>query len=145
MLNIIISILNSCYDNYLFPLTLHNPVINMKKIKIHGGDFRTNGSFSLGTFILSPNGKFMSERISVKELETLEIATEENVKKLGGAIGWGIAGGVLFGPVGLLAGALLGGRKKETTFVAKFKDGRKILGTTDHKTFVNIKGKSGLF
>lgn len=72
-------------------------------------------------------------------IETVEIATEENVKKLGGTVGWGIAGAVLLGPVGLLAGLLVGGRKKEVTFVARFKDGRKLLGTTDSKTFTTLQ------
>jgi len=75
----------------------------------------------------------------VTTIETVEIATEENVKKLGGTVGWGIAGAVLLGPVGLLAGLLVGGRKKEVTFVARFKDGRKLLGTTDSKTFTTLQ------
>jgi len=39
----------------------------------------------------------------------------------------------------LLAGLLLGGNKKEITFVAKFKDGRKLLATTDSGTFTKLQ------
>ena len=72
-------------------------------------------------------------------LESIEKATEESVKRLGGSVGWGAAGAVLLGPVGLLAGLLAGGRGMDVTFVARFKDGRKLLGTTDSKTFVKLQ------
>ncbi|MGI2002125.1 hypothetical protein [Shewanella frigidimarina] len=49
-------------------------------------------------------------------------------------------GALALGPAGLLAGLLLGGGKsKDVTFVAKFKDGRKFLGTTDNKTFTKLQ------
>jgi hypothetical protein len=113
------------------------------KIKIHAGDF-INGanpaSFSFGQFTLcTKEHSWMGETISAKQLETLEIATEESVKRLGGTVGWGLAGAALLGPVGLLAGLLLGGRGKDINFVAKFKDGRKFLGTTDSKTFTKMQ------
>ena len=80
----------------------------------------------------------LGEAIHSSQLEVVELASEESVKKIGGTIGWGAAGAVILGPVGLLAGLLLGGKKKEVTFVAKFKDGRKFLGTTDSKTYTKL-------
>jgi len=121
-------------------------------IKVHSGDFVTispshsysknwtdgNGTFRLATkertFKL-PN----TESIPSTELEFLALASEENVKKLSGTVGWGAAGGLLLGPVGLLAGLLLGGKKKQITFIAKFKDGRKLIATTDMKTWGEIQ------
>lgn len=116
----------------------------MAKIKIHAGDFLSGeGQFSFGKLVLKTKAhRFLGETIPAAALETVEIATEESVKRLGGTIGWGIAGGVLLGPVGLLAGLLAGGRKKEITFVAKFKDGRRLLGTTDSKTFTALQAAS---
>jgi hypothetical protein len=123
----------------------------MGKLKVHAGDFVSispNNSFSRGflnqgTFHLATEALtwklINTEAIGVAELDLLSIADEENVKKLGGTIGWGAAGGLLLGPVGLLAGLLLGGKKKEVTFVAKFKDGRKLIATTDSKTWVGIQ------
>ena len=61
------------------------------------------------------------------------------LKNISGTIGWGAAGGLLLGPVGLLAGLLMGGKKKQVTFIAKFKDGRKLIATTDEKTWVEIQ------
>ncbi|MEZ5990059.1 MAG: hypothetical protein R3F30_13205 [Planctomycetota bacterium] len=83
-------------------------------------------------------GKFFRERIPADAVEEIEVATEENVKRLGGTMGWGLAGGLLLGPVGLLAGLLAGGKRKAGTFVCMFRDGRKFLGTTDSKTWTAI-------
>ena len=112
----------------------------MKKITIHAGDFlEGDGFYSSDTLILRSEKNRSGEVIRVRRLVTVEIATEETVKKIGGTIGWGVAGAVIFGPVGLLAGLLLGGKKKEVTFVAKFRDGRKLLATTDSKTFTKLQ------
>ena len=45
------------------------------------------------------------------DIEELEVAIEETVKRLGGTAGWGGAGGVLLGPVGLLAGTARAGTR----------------------------------
>ena len=113
----------------------------MATIKVHAGDFlKGDSQFSVDSLMLRTEAhRFLGEKIPVTALETVEIATEESVKKLGGTVGWGIAGAVLLGPVGLLAGLLAGGRKKEVTFVAEFSDGRKLMGTTDSKTFTLLQ------
>jgi hypothetical protein len=61
--------------------------------------------------------------------------TEENVKKLGKALGWSILGGAVFGSIGLLAGLIATGKRKEVTFIVKFDDGRKMLATADLDTY----------
>ena len=72
-------------------------------------------------------------------LAVVEVASEESVKRIGGAAGWGAVGALALGPVGLLAGVILGGRSKDVTFIATFKDGRKMLATTDSKTFTKLQ------
>lgn len=113
----------------------------MAKIDVHAGDFlKQAGTYSFNTLTLkTKEHPYVGERIDVSQIETLDVATEESVKKLGGAVGWGAAGGLLLGPVGLLAGLLAGGNKKNVTFVAKLYDGRKLLATTDSKTFTKIQ------
>lgn len=114
----------------------------MGQIKIQAGDFQEGeGSiFSFGSFSLRKKGAwFDSEIVRPTEVEEVSIATEESVKRLGGTVGWGAAGAVILGPVGLLAGLLLGGRGKQVTFVVRLKDGRKFLATTDAKTFGKIQ------
>lgn len=109
----------------------------MGQIKIHAGDFATNrkGSFGLGCFSMPDADDIWAVKMhtyTAKDVEELAAASEENVKRLGGTVGWGVTGAVLLGPVGLLAGLLAGGRKKEVTFVVKFKDGKKALCSADN-------------
>ena len=119
-------------------------------INIHAGDFKEGdgaGAFLSKTwynkfpyFEFGIKKKlFKKEKIFAAEIEEVVIATEESVKSLGGTVGWGLVGGVILGPLGLLAGALVGGRSKTVTFICKFKDGRKIMGTVSQKTWVDIQ------
>lgn len=111
----------------------------MAKVIVHAGDWpKGKGGYHLGAFSLPRSGWNQSEIILASQLEEIAPASEENVKRLGGTVGWGIVGATLLGPVGLLAGLVAGGRGKDVTFVAKFKDGRKLLGTTDSKTFTKL-------
>ncbi len=113
----------------------------MSKVTVHAGDWAKGGShaFDFGVFSLRREGAFMAETIHSNQLEEVAIASEESVKKIGGTVGWGAVGALALGPVGLLAGVILGGNKKEVTFVAKFKDGRKMLATTDSKAFTKMQ------
>lgn len=113
----------------------------MSSIKVHAGDFLTKPGFVKGARInLKTAAKsWIGEYIPLSDVVELEVATEESVKRLGGTVGWGAAGALLLGPVGLLAGLLAGGRGKEVTFVAKFRDGRKLLASTDSKTFTSMQ------
>jgi hypothetical protein len=112
----------------------------MSRIKILAGDFLKGvGHYNFGEFSLPTEAHpFIGDHIKTADIELLEIATEETVKKFGGTAGWGLAGAALFGPVGLLAGILSGGNKKQVTFVARFRDGRRLMATTDSKTYAKI-------
>ena len=57
----------------------------------------------------------------------VQIITEENKQHLLPKVGWGIAGLALLGPVGALAGLILGGRGKEVCALCTLSDGRKIM------------------
>jgi hypothetical protein len=113
----------------------------MAAIKVHAGDFlKGDSSFTFGVLMLrTKEHSYAGETIPLNQLEHLEIASEESVKNIGGAIGWGAIGGLALGPAGLLAGLLLGGKKNEVTFIAKLKDGRRLLATTDSKTYTKLK------
>lgn len=108
---------------------------------VHAGDFRKgrDHQYLRGQFIMKRPKGFFREKISVNEVEVVEVASEEAVKRIAGTIGWGVAGAVLLGPVGLLAGLLAGGVGKDVTFVCKFKDGRKFLATAPSKIFVELQ------
>lgn len=115
--------------------------MGLGRIDVKAGDF-TKGNVSQylrGAFLMKRPGKMFREKIAVDQIAVLELATEEAVISVGGAAGWGIAGSFLLGPAGLVAGLVLGGRGKEVTFVCKFQDGRKFLGTASAGTFNDIK------
>ncbi len=52
------------------------------------------------------------------EIKSLTLQTEESVKKVAGTLGWGLAGSLALGPVGMLAGLMLGGNRKEVCALA---------------------------
>jgi hypothetical protein len=71
-----------------------------------------------------------------EDVQSAEVQTEEGVRKLSGAAGWGIAGAVLAGPLGLLLGALWGGRKRDLVcFAATMKDGKKFLAVAEQSLY----------
>jgi hypothetical protein len=116
----------------------------MSRITIHAGDFATGkGSISSSTIIFPwaagdgfSSGKCVS---MVGNLESTQLASEDSVKRVGGTVGWGIAGAALLGPVGLLAGLLMGGKGKDVTFIAILKDGKKFLATVDSSSFIKLQ------
>lgn len=105
--------------------------MGLGRIDVKAGDFKKGleSQYVHGKFLMKKEGSFLRETILPSQIEKLELATEESVISVGGAAGWGIAGSVLLGPAGLLAGLILGGRGQKATFICKFKDGRKFLGT----------------
>ncbi|HET9599106.1 MAG TPA: hypothetical protein VFP65_26270 [Anaeromyxobacteraceae bacterium] len=113
----------------------------MGAIKVLAGDFVGDGRFADGKVTLRPReAPSPAHRMVVRDFfQSIEIASQHDVVRLGGAVGWGAAGAVLAGPVGLLAGALLGGRGKKVTFLAELKDGRRVLAQTDARTFADLR------
>ena len=119
----------------------------MGLIMVLAGDFAAGRSYfdkSSAEFRLFKKTKYSwahktKEKISLFAIDEIEVANEENVKNVQGALGLGAAGGLLLGPAGLLGGILISGNKKEVTFVVKFIDGRKFMATTDNSTFKEIQ------
>lgn len=111
-------------------------------ITIHAGDFdaKKGGCFNNEVFTLhTATSRMRGETISAARIASLEIADEETTRSFLGTAGMAALGTVLLGPVGLLAGALAGGKKKSVTFIAEFNDGRQLLATTDSGTFTAIR------
>ena len=93
----------------------------------------------LNEFSLPIKGKFWPEQVNKNQVMDIAVATEASVKTIGGTLGWGMVGGVLLGPVGLLAGLLLGGKQNKTVFTLTLRDGRSLLASCDTGTFIAIK------
>jgi len=94
---------------------------------------------------LTPEGGrwYDSEKILASDIVEIEIVTEQTLKnKTGSRVGGALVGGLLLGPLGAVAGAIVGGGSKSSnrvTFAAKLRDGRSFLATTDHSAFVRLK------
>lgn len=109
--------------------------------RVLAGDFKEGKEsyYKNETFHMSDGTPFTREKISIDQIKEIDIANEESVKRLGGTVGWGIAGAAILGPVGLLAGLLAGGKGKDTTFVCAFKDGRKFMASMNSKTYSKLQ------
>ena len=118
----------------------------MSSIKILAGDYpKGTAQFSSHSITLpwqAGDGFWGGKSLKTSEIGEIDIASEESIKRIGGTVGWGAAGAVILGPVGLLAGLLLGGKSKEVTFVVRFKDGTKMLATADSKTYTKLVAAS---
>jgi len=123
----------------------------MGKIKVLAGDFLDKDAFiSLGQINLKTSKhSIMGENLSLKQIEIIKYANKEIIKSIGEDSSWGEAESKIIGPGGLLANMETDNNKKkkkkkeeeeEVTFVVKFKDGRKFLGTTDKSTFIKMGG-----
>lgn len=107
--------------------------------KVISGDFPEGAQMSLnflGDVFLSWG--FVHNFNLRGQVERVELVTEENKKKLLSAAGWGLVGGVLAGPLGLIPGLVFGGRTKEICFACYLKDGRKFLAVSDNSIYQKI-------
>lgn len=110
--------------------------------KVVAGDFKATDTHQLvpgrpPKLHMKMPGKFFAEKISTDEIESLEMANQESVTRVGGAIGWGAAGAAIFGPVGLLAG-LLKSKGTNVTFVCLLKDGRKFMAVAPSSVWLDL-------
>lgn len=111
----------------------------MATINVLSGDFlQGDGDYRHGTFRL-PTLTHPSTGVEVKvsAFKRLEMATQDSITNRD-AIGYGIAGAMLLGPVGAIAGYLMAGKETEVTFIATLKDGRKLMAATDSATYQDI-------
>ncbi|MBX8603804.1 hypothetical protein K5D40_16400 [Pseudomonas cichorii] len=109
----------------------------MAKINVLAGDFlQGNGEFHSGTITLvTPLFPWPGICFKQDDIKSVEIVSKATNRRMDDAIGKGIAGALVLGPVGAAAGMLLANEEKEITFVATLKDGRSMLAATDENTY----------
>ena len=111
--------------------------------EVLGGDFPKGSKVDKGWSGIKVSFPLFSGSEEITDnIEKVELITEENQKKFLGAAGLGLAGGLLLGPVGAIAGLLAGGRSKEVCFACYLKDGRKFLAKGDTKTYQAVLAKT---
>lgn len=109
----------------------------MARNKVIGGSYEGYEIISVfGSLSLTKAGKTVS--LNKQSVEKVEMLTEESKKRFMGSAGLGIVGAIALGPLGLIAGALAGGNKKEVCFACYLKDGKKFMAVTDNKLYQKI-------
>jgi hypothetical protein len=112
----------------------------MAKIKVLAGDFlQGDGEYRSGTITLvTALHPWPGVSLKQSDIKHMEIASEASSTKMENALGLGLAGALVLGPVGAAAGMIFASEQKEITFMITLKDGRKLLAATDDKTFQRI-------
>jgi hypothetical protein len=114
------------------------------RFQIHGGDYRSgkavyhDGFFS--KYFRFPGIVWPWQWKYAKDIQSVELVTDEMVKGGMSKAALGAAGLLLAGPLGATLGVLMGGKqKKETTFIVTFNDGKSFLATSNVATFQKLK------
>lgn len=109
----------------------------MAKNKVIAGDYLNCSVLKISELISINSGFKKILELNQNTVENYELITEEHRKSAISGVSRGLVGGVLLGPVGLLAG--LSAKNKGTHFVAiEFKDGKKSLLEIDDKIYKTL-------
>ncbi|MCX7842801.1 MAG: hypothetical protein N2489_06970 [Clostridia bacterium] len=105
------------------------------KNKVIAGDYEGKylGQTAQGVFIST--GAFKTVYVNKDTVEAYEVMDESKNKSAASAVGRGLVGGFLLGPVGLLAGGLSAKTKGTYVVAIQFKDGKKSLLEVDEKKY----------
>ena len=106
------------------------------------GDFATDkGACQIagGFLYMKQPGRWLREKIPASEILSIDVASQESAKSFGGAAAAGLAGGLLLGPVGLLAGVMAGGNKSVVTFTMTLRDGRRCLCAAEGGAYQSLQ------
>lgn len=79
------------------------------------------------------------KKLFVSDIQSIEVANQENCKKAGGTIAGAVAGGLLFGGVGAIVGGMASGNTQETTLIITFKNGGQALAKVDSEMYSIIQ------
>jgi hypothetical protein len=115
----------------------------MAKIIVLAGEFpQCDGEYDRGTITLKTalDPRFGSSFL-VSEFKDLKVENVDSNKNIKGAIGFGIAGAMLLGPVGAVAGYLIAGKETEVTLMPTLKGCKKLLAATDSDTDRDISAR----
>ena len=107
----------------------------MAKNKVIAGDYLGRPVMqTLGIAFISL-GITKAIDITKDNVESYEIIDEKQIKSTARAVGRGLIGGALLGPVGMLGGALTSKKKGIYIIAIKFKDGKNSLVDVNEKIY----------
>jgi hypothetical protein len=122
--------------NILEAFSMHNlnklkKLVDENKVNVLGGDVQQGEWQFEGNTLWGP-----FEQIELNgEVKSVTMQTEEGAKNIAHTLGWGLAGGLVLGPAGAIAGMVFGGNRKQVCAMVELKDGRKFLATMDSKIY----------
>lgn len=106
----------------------------MAKNKVIAGDYINFSILKLSNAISLVSGFKTILNLDKSTVESYELITEEHRKSAVSGVSRGLVGGVLLGPVGMLAG--LSAKNKGThTLAIEFRDGKRSLIEIDDKIY----------
>ena len=105
---------------------------------IIAGDYENKIVVASGSKVRLSITTFNGIYLDKSTVESYEIVDEESKKSATSAVGRGLVGGLILGPVGLLAG--LSAKKKGTyRIVINWKDGKRSLLEADDKVYKTLQ------
>jgi hypothetical protein len=121
---------------------LQEIIIMATQIEVHKGlpvgTWTIYGDIN-GAYMTGPNSllKTPTHRLDLSEIHSI-IPLDDNLNvNVKGGIGAGLVGGMLFGPIGAVAGAALGGNGRCVTFKA-FTENGSFIATIDKKKWATL-------
>lgn len=115
--------------------------LNWRRIKVIGGDIPAGDWDFNGGMLTGDANAGIADVISLMgEIKKLTVQTQESVKDLAKTLGFTIAGAVLLGPFGAVAGYFAGGSRKEVCILCELNDGRKFVAVMDQRIYQQMLG-----
>lgn len=117
--------------------------LDWRKVKVLGGDI-PKGEWDFNGGMMTPDpatGNFDCISL-ISDIKKVTLQTEDSVKDLGQTLGFALAGGVIFGPLGALAGYLASGNRKEVCALVELSDDRKFVAVMDQRIYQQMLGFS---
>ncbi|SBV94382.1 conserved hypothetical protein [uncultured Eubacteriales bacterium] len=105
------------------------------KNMVIAGDYLNKGVMKFGVTAQINTSLKESLVLNKATVDSYEVVTEEHSKSASSGVARGLVGGVLLGPVGLLAGGISAKNKGAYTVAIAFKDGKRSLAEIDEKIY----------
>ncbi|WP_040068900.1 hypothetical protein [Pseudomonas batumici] len=117
----------------------------MSKIKILAGDFLDGHAEHEGGYIIVETALYPwpGLKLPTSEIADIRAVSEASHQGMRGTMSLSLAGAMVLGPVGAIAGLMLADEEKEVTFSLDFRDGRSLLCVTDGRTYRDIEAAAG--
>lgn len=118
--------------------------LDWRKVKVVAGPGVYHGEWDFNGGMMTPDpASGEVDCIALMgQIESLTVQTEESVKDLAKTLGLTVAGGVLLGPLGAIAGYFAGGSRKQVCVLVKMKDKKQFLAVMDQRIYQQMMALS---